>query len=159
MKLQPVWWCVINFESNETLWALQLKNLLNYETLKMEFEKKPFSRKWLFKMLIIYFTIWNYVLQQIFILKQCAFVQEWKLLSNIAVMLYKSSDFFHQNQWKSESWIFWPYFQKVAITRFSGPTKWDLLPDNVTYMKLFKTAAVIGILTRALFSLACKKKN
>ncbi len=41
--------------------------------------------------------------------------------------------FSYQNQWKFEDRIFWPNAQKVATSRFPGWTKWDLLPDNVSF--------------------------
>ncbi len=40
--------------------------------------------------------------------------------------------FFCQDQWKSEIRIFWPYLQKVAISRFPGSATLSLLSENAT---------------------------
>ncbi len=72
--------------------------------LKKEFVKKSFLRKWLFKMLVIFFTIWEYIFQQIFVLKRYAFVQERNLLSNSS-KCHKNSDLFLSVSmiiWKSD---------------------------------------------------------
>ncbi len=95
--------------------ALYLRNLLNYEIFKMKL-KKPFLRKWLFKILVIFFPIWNCLLQQIFVLKQCVFVQEGNVLSNSSKCHIKIQPFFYQNHWKTENRIFWLFSKSGYIS-------------------------------------------
>ncbi len=63
-------------------------------------------------------------------------MQERNGLSNSSKCHIKVQTFFYQNQWKSENWTFWPCLQKLAIDRFPGSRKWDLLPYNVTYINI-----------------------
>ncbi len=75
------------------------------------------------------------------------FVYSSKFLSSNSVLLCKNKmcyqksrechikvhTFFYQNQWKSKIRIFWPWLQKVAITRFPGSATWSFFSENATY--------------------------
>ncbi len=116
----------LNLESNEKSPSSSAQKLTELWDFKNGILKKLFLTKWLFKILVIFFTIWNCILQQIFVLKQCAFVQEQNVLSNGGKCHIKVQPFFYQNQWKPENQIFWPFppFQKRLYLAFQDRQSW-----------------------------------
>ncbi len=132
MDLQSVWQSVRNLKSNETPPISLAQKLSEIWYLKNWIWKRAILRKWLFQILVIFFTIWNCIFQQMFVLKQHAFVQERNVLRSSECYM-KVHIFFHQNQWKSENRIFWGHLQKVATSRFPGSATWPLFSENVTF--------------------------
>ncbi len=108
-----------NLESNETSPSSLTQKLTELWDFKNGIWKTPFLMKRLFKTLVIFFIIWNCILHQIFVLKQCTFVPECNVLLSSSKCHIKVQPFFYQNQWKSKNRIFWPFFSKSSCVSFS----------------------------------------
>ncbi len=111
----------------KTYWTMRF---WKWNLKKSPFWENDFLKFWWF----FFFTIWNCILQQIFVIKQYAFVQERYVLSNSSKCHNKSSAFFlleSKKIWKSD---FWHFFQKVAISRFFKSTKCGAFCDVRTHI-------------------------
>ncbi len=104
-----------NLESNETFPSSLLQKLNEIQDFKNGIWKKAFLRKWLFKILVIF--------QQIFVLKQCTFVQERNVLSKQQWMSYKSSHYFLSESikiWKSDILTLSPKSGYISLSRIGN---------------------------------------
>ncbi len=82
--------------------------------------------------MVIFFQCETAYLSKIFVFIQCAFVQEWNVLSNRSKLQVQDQTIFCWNH-KELKIGYFGLLQKMAIPRKVGSFKWDLSVDSDTH--------------------------
>ncbi len=120
---------MINLESNETSPSYLAQKLTELWDFKNGLWKKPFLKKRLFKILVIFFTIWNVYLSKFLSFNSTLFCKNDMCYWLAVKMSYKSSDFFQSESmkiWKSNILTLSSKSGCISISldRQSGPFSW-----------------------------------
>ncbi len=128
-----------NFESNETSPSSLAQKLSEIWDFKNGIWKKAVLRKWLFKMLVIFFLQYEIVYFSKFLSFNSALLCKNKMCyRNSSECHVKGSHFFLLVSTKIWNSNILNYLQKVAISRFPEAATWSLFWENATILKFSK---------------------